>query len=896
MKAKSKRIMGLFLALVMIIGCLPFNIIETYAETDPLTVNAESFDPDNVVRMVVRTQPPILNYMDGDRLILQVLAVTLTDKNGTTKDVEHVDFGNYGIITKPKDKAKLTVDNNGNPIIITKGNLRAETDPLTVNPKGSPVYTQGLEERIAEAKELIKKCSAPIAIRALKKDVEEAEELIKTETNQEPINEKVLHLILAIDLTKHAIEELEQAKEIIRNLANLSEEEKAPFIKQIDEAVDGDYINRTIEAAKAKDAENLKTAQTEAKAEIGNLPNLSEEEKAPFIKQVDDAKTTGEVAKAVEDAKNADDLKAYKEKAKEDIANLKNLSDTEKDTYKGEVDQATDKAGVNEAVAEAKAKDAQELKEAKDKAKEDIKDLNLTPEEKTAAEKAIDDAKDKTEVEKAVEDAKAKSAANDKKDQEDKELADAKDEAKDKIDKLPNLSDEEKKEAKDKVDEATDKDGIDKAVKDAKAKDEEKASEPADKAKEEAEKAKQEAEKAAEEAKEAEEKAKEAEKAAEDKAKEAEKKAEEAAEKAKEAEKKAEEAEEKAKEAGKAAEEAEKAKEASEADPNNGELAEKAKEAEKKAKDAEKKAEEAKEAADAAKDAAKEAEEAKKAAEEEADKAKQEAEKAAEEAKEAKEAADNAQKEAKEKAKEAEEKAKALPATPEDKDNAKKEIDKLPNLSDEEKKAAKDKVDEAKTKGEVAKAVEEAKEKSEGQKPTPTPTPEPTPSYPRNEYNPFWNIYFGSSLTNKTTTPVPQTTVKINLQSKLVIGSKEMIKSVDGVEQKVMMDIAPFIDSNRTMLPIRFVAEALGFKVEWDDPSRTVILTDKDNVVKIPVDTNKIIVNGNEYESDVKPVLRNNRTMLPIGNIARALGLKDGTDIIWDGATRTVVIKREIEK
>lgn len=110
------------------------------------------------------------------------------------------------------------------------------------------------------------------------------------------------------------------------------------------------------------------------------------------------------------------------------------------------------------------------------------------------------------------------------------------------------------------------------------------------------------------------------------------------------------------------------------------------------------------------------------------------------------------------------------------------------------------------------------------------------------------------------------------------------------------MDVAPFIANNRTMLPIRFVAEALGFKVEWDDHTRTVILTDKDNVVRIPVDTNKIIVNGKEFESDAKPILRNNRTMLPIGNIARALGLVDGKDIIWDAKSKEVVIKREIEK
>ena len=179
----------------------------------------------------------------------------------------------------------------------------------------------------------------------------------------------------------------------------------------------------------------------------------------------------------------------------------------------------------------------------------------------------------------------------------------------------------------------------------------------------------------------------------------------------------------------------------------------------------------------------------------------------------------------------------------------------------------------------------------------PTPTPEPTPSYTRYDYNPFWNIYFGSSVTNKTTTtPQPQTSVKLKLQSKLVIGTKEMTKTVDGVEQKVFMDVAPFIEKDRTMLPIRFVAEALGFNVQWDNENRTVILIDKENVVKIPVDTNKIIVNGKVYESDVKPVIRNNRTMLPIANIARALGLKDGKDFHWDGKTKEVLITREIAK
>ncbi|MFR7349040.1 stalk domain-containing protein [Peptoniphilus sp.] len=136
----------------------------------------------------------------------------------------------------------------------------------------------------------------------------------------------------------------------------------------------------------------------------------------------------------------------------------------------------------------------------------------------------------------------------------------------------------------------------------------------------------------------------------------------------------------------------------------------------------------------------------------------------------------------------------------------------------------------------------------------------------------------------------------IKLKVRLVIGSKEIVNTTDGVEERIMMDVVPFIESDRTMLPIRFVAEALGFNVMWNNDDRTVILIDKENIVKIPVDTNKIIVNEKEYISDVKPVIRNDRTMLPIGNIARALGLQDGKNIHWNENTKEVIITREALK
>lgn len=125
---------------------------------------------------------------------------------------------------------------------------------------------------------------------------------------------------------------------------------------------------------------------------------------------------------------------------------------------------------------------------------------------------------------------------------------------------------------------------------------------------------------------------------------------------------------------------------------------------------------------------------------------------------------------------------------------------------------------------------------------------------------------------------------------------KDAEKRINEAKSTINMDIAPYINTGRTMIPIRYLGEALGMKVTWDEITRTVILEDDKFKIEIPVDTNKIIVNGEEFESDVMPEIRNGRTMLAIANIARALGLKDGEDIFWDPVEKKATIIRKITK
>jgi hypothetical protein len=59
----------------------------------------------------------------------------------------------------------------------------------------------------------------------------------------------------------------------------------------------------------------------------------------------------------------------------------------------------------------------------------------------------------------------------------------------------------------------------------------------------------------------------------------------------------------------------------------------------------------------------------------------------------------------------------------------------------------------------------------------------------------------------------------------LAIGSTFAIVNDGITDHMVLLDAAPYIEVGRTMVPVRFVAETLGADVQWEESSRTVIIT-----------------------------------------------------------------------
>lgn len=108
------------------------------------------------------------------------------------------------------------------------------------------------------------------------------------------------------------------------------------------------------------------------------------------------------------------------------------------------------------------------------------------------------------------------------------------------------------------------------------------------------------------------------------------------------------------------------------------------------------------------------------------------------------------------------------------------------------------------------------------------------------------------------------------------------------VNNKIVIfpDTQPFINKdNRTMVPIRFVAEQLGMEVKWDNASpNLVLITSTDKTIILSIGNKIASINGESISMDTIPVLVQNRTMVPLRFISESMQIQ----VDWEEKTRTV--------
>jgi len=105
---------------------------------------------------------------------------------------------------------------------------------------------------------------------------------------------------------------------------------------------------------------------------------------------------------------------------------------------------------------------------------------------------------------------------------------------------------------------------------------------------------------------------------------------------------------------------------------------------------------------------------------------------------------------------------------------------------------------------------------------------------------------------------------------------------VDG--KVVTPDTAPFTENGRTMVPFRFVAEALDCEVKWIEPDEVRVTRGQD-VISMYVGKDYYMLNDVRKQMDAEPVTKENRTFVPVRFLAESLNC----DVKWEEPNKVVI-------
>jgi len=99
--------------------------------------------------------------------------------------------------------------------------------------------------------------------------------------------------------------------------------------------------------------------------------------------------------------------------------------------------------------------------------------------------------------------------------------------------------------------------------------------------------------------------------------------------------------------------------------------------------------------------------------------------------------------------------------------------------------------------------------------------------------------------------------------------------------------LPPYIDSNnRVMVPIRAISEALGANVEWDSAGKTISITKAGRRILLTINSATAKVNGEISKMDTVPLIKNNRTVVPVRYVGEFLDAK----VHWNSNLQRVTI------
>lgn len=117
------------------------------------------------------------------------------------------------------------------------------------------------------------------------------------------------------------------------------------------------------------------------------------------------------------------------------------------------------------------------------------------------------------------------------------------------------------------------------------------------------------------------------------------------------------------------------------------------------------------------------------------------------------------------------------------------------------------------------------------------------------------------------------------------IGNKGLKVFVKG--QRPNFDVKPMVQNGRTMVPIRAISEAMGAKVNYDPKQQKVMINNGSIDMNLFINNKGAIVNGKKITLDEPARVVNGRTMVPLRFVSENMG----ANVKWDADTETVTVE-----
>lgn len=125
-------------------------------------------------------------------------------------------------------------------------------------------------------------------------------------------------------------------------------------------------------------------------------------------------------------------------------------------------------------------------------------------------------------------------------------------------------------------------------------------------------------------------------------------------------------------------------------------------------------------------------------------------------------------------------------------------------------------------------------------------------------------IAFVLCINNVYAISVKYTALYVNSNKAFV---NDVVKAIDSENEKVTV----FVENDRAYVPVRFITENYGGVVKWDDKTQTVSIAIADKTIELCINKPEIDINGVKKELDAAPIIRNERTFLPLRACVEAL-------------------------